>query len=118
MKTQALKLWAVTLALFVAMGVAYGEPPPAHAYIKVKGLACPFCVQGLEKHLKKLKAVEGVATDLKKGEVVVHLKAGQTVTEKELRQAVKKAGFTAGKIRFQEPGVPPVPKEPTPGDKE
>ncbi len=101
MKTQAQKLWATMLALFVAMAVAYGDPPSTHVYIQVKGLACPFCVQGLEKHLKKLDAVEGVSTSLKKGEVVLHLKPGQTVDEKELQQAVKKAGFTAGKIRFE-----------------
>lgn len=101
MKTQTHKLWAAMLSLFVAMGVAYGDIPPAHVYIQVKGLACPFCVQGLEKHLKKLDAVEGVSTFLKKGEVVLHLKDGQSVAEKELREAVKKAGFTAGKIRFE-----------------
>ncbi|MCI0538476.1 MAG: heavy-metal-associated domain-containing protein [Verrucomicrobiales bacterium] len=110
MKAQANKLWAAMLSLFVAIGVAYGEPPPSHVYIQVKGLACPFCVQGLEKHLKKLDAVEGVSTSLKKGEVVLHLKPGQTVDEKELQQAVKKAGFTAGKIRFE--------KTPTPLDTE
>lgn len=117
MKTQLLKLWAATLSLFVALSV-YGDSPPSHVYIEVKGLACPFCVQGLEKHLKKLKAVEGATTDLKKGEAVVHLKAGQTVTEKELQQAVKKAGFTAGKIRFQKEGAPPASEKPTHGDKE
>ena len=106
MKTQTHKLWAAMLSLFVAMGVAYGDIPPAHVYIQVKGLACPFCVQGLEKHLKKLDAVEGVSTSLKKGEVVLHLKPGQTVDEKELQQAVKKAGFTAGKIRFEKTSAP------------
>jgi copper chaperone CopZ len=117
MKAQANKLWAAMLSLFVAMGVAYGEPPPSHVYIQVKGLACPFCVQGLEKHLKKLDAVEGVSTSLKKGEVTLHLKSGETVEEKELREAVKKAGFTAGKIRFEKKAASQAPEESTSGDK-
>ena len=37
MKTQTHKLWAAMLSLFVAMGVAYGDIPPAHVYIQVKG---------------------------------------------------------------------------------
>jgi len=82
--------------------MAFGQSGPAKVFIEVKGLACPFCVQGLEKHLKKLDAVAGVRTSLKKGEAVLDLRSGRTVDEKELRQAVKKAGFTAGRIRFEE----------------
>ena len=118
MKAQANKLWAAMLSLFVAMGVAYGDTLPSHVYIQVKGLACPFCVQGIEKHLKKLDAVEGVSTSLKKGEVTLHLKSGQTVEEKELREAVKKAGFTAGKIRFEKKATSQSPDKPTSGDKQ
>lgn len=118
MKTQANKLWAAMLLLFVAMSVAYADSPPTHVYIQVKGLACPFCVQGLEKHLKKLDAVEEVSTSLKKGEVTLHLKTGKTVTEKELQQAVKKAGFTAGKIRFEKKAASQSPDKPTSGDKQ
>ncbi len=117
MKTQALKSWAAMLSLLAALNVAYGDPPPSHVYIQVKGLACPFCVQGLEKHLKKLEAVEGVSTSLKKGEVVLHLKPEKTVEEKELRLAVKKAGFTAGKIRFEKKAASQVPEPSTGGKK-
>lgn len=116
MKTPTHKLlWVAMLSLFVALTVAYGDTPSAHVYIQVKGLACPFCIQGLEKHLKKLDPVEGVSTSLKKGEVVLHLKPGQTVNEKELQQAVKKAGFTAGKIRFEKEAASPTPEEPGDG---
>ena len=105
------------LLLFVTLGVAFGEPASSHVYIQVKGLACPFCVQGIEKHLAKLDAVEGVSTSLKKGEVVLHLKSGQTVEEKELREAVKKAGFTAGKIRFEKTPPPLDTEKPGKGEK-
>ena len=47
-----------------------------------------------------------MSTSLKKGEVTLHLKSGQTVEEKELREAVKKAGFTADKIRFEKTPPP------------
>jgi len=88
-------------SLFLVTVLVAGEAGSTHVLIQVKGLSCPFCVQGLEKHLKKLNAVEGVSTSLKNGEAVLHLKPGRTVDENEVRQAVKKAGFTAGQIRFE-----------------
>lgn len=103
------------LSLFLAMSVISAETAPAHVYIQVKGLACPFCVQGLEKHLKKLEAVEGVTTSLKEGKVILHLKSGQTVEEKEVREAVKKSGFTASNIRIEK-AASQTPDEPTSGD--
>lgn len=94
----------VALALFSFILVttsAAEETGSIHVFIKVEGLSCPFCVQGLEKHLKKLDAVKGVSTSLKNGEAILDLKPGHTVGEKEVREAVKKAGFTAGQIRFE-----------------
>ncbi len=96
----------VLFSFFLVTASAAEETGSTHVFIKVEGLACPFCVQGLEKHLKKLDAVEGVSTSLKNGEAVLHLKPGRTVGEKELREAVKKAGFTAGQIRFEPKPTP------------
>jgi len=92
----------VLFPFFLVTASADEETGTAHTHviIQVKGLACPFCAQGIEKHLKKLDAVEAVDTSLKKGEVVMHLKPCATVSEKEVRAAVKKAGFTVDRIRF------------------
>lgn len=102
MKKQIVTIALTLFSIFLTTASAADETGSPHAlvFIEVKGLACPFCVQGLEKHLKKLDAVAGVNTSLKKGETVLHLKPGRTVAEKDLRTAVKKAGFTADKIRF------------------
>ncbi len=100
MKKLTTKLALALFSLFLGTALAAGQTGSAQVFIQVKGLACPFCVQGLEKHLKKLDAVAEVHTSLKKGEAVVQLKPGRTVDENELRQAVKAAGFTAGSIRF------------------
>ncbi|MDP1579725.1 MAG: heavy metal-associated domain-containing protein [Candidatus Didemnitutus sp.] len=106
-----MKKLIVTVALalssfFLVTASAVEEAGPTHVFIQVAGLSCPFCVQGLEKHLKKLDAVAGVTTSLKNGEAVLHLKPGRAVGEKELREAVKKAGFTAGQIRFDAKPAP------------
>ena len=117
MKTLTAKLLLTVFSLCLATGMAFGQSGPAKVFIEVKGLACPFCVQGLEKQLNKLDAVEGVRTSLKKGEAVLDLKPGQTVAETEVRQAVKKAGFTAGQIRFDEQSAAAKPAKPVDGEK-
>lgn len=106
MKKLTTKIVLALFSLFLVTALVAGPAESAHVFIQVKGLACPFCVQGLEKHLKKLAAVEGVSTSLKNGEAILHLKPGRTVGEEEVRQAVKKAGFTAGQIRFEAKPVP------------
>jgi len=66
------------------------------AIIQVDGLSCPFCAYGLEKNLKKVPGVERVDIEIKTGKATVVLK--QNVDDQALRQAVKKAGFTARDI--------------------
>ncbi len=70
--------------------------------ITVKGLACPFCVHGLGKKLKKIKGVQAVDIELKTGVARVTFDKGVKPDEKALREAIKKAGFTAGEIKASE----------------
>lgn len=96
------KLWAAVLLLLILVttGSAIGDETSREVEIKVQGLACPFCAYGVEKRLKKLEAVESVDVSLKTGDVHVKLKAGKSVTEEQLRQAIQKGGFTAKEIHF------------------
>jgi len=66
--------------------------------IQVDGLSCPFCAYGLEKNLKKVKGIESVDIDMKTGKATVIIKSDMSVDDQALRQAVKKAGFTARDI--------------------
>lgn len=101
MKNQIQRLSLIFVALIAAAGFAFGDAAATHVYVEIKGMACPFCVQGVEKHLKKIDGVESVATSLEKGETILHLKPGASVTEEQVQAAVKKAGFSAGKIRIE-----------------
>ncbi len=66
--------------------------------IQVDGLSCPFCAYGLEKNLKKVAGVGSVDIDMKAGQAIVQIEQGVDVTDDTLRQAIKKAGFTARNI--------------------
>ena len=66
------------------------------ASIQVDGLSCPFCTYGLEKQLKKVAGITSVSIDLKAGKAIISM--SKHVDDRVLRQAVKKAGFTARAI--------------------
>ncbi|MAA73220.1 MAG: hypothetical protein CMN28_00755 [Salinisphaeraceae bacterium] len=60
----------------------------------VKGVACPYCAYGVEKHLNKVDGVENVSVDIGDSVVRVTMAEGATLPEGKARTAVKEAGFT------------------------
>lgn len=103
---------AAALALAAALAVLLtgtspslatdGKAPAREAVVQVKGLACPFCVYGLEKRLKKLPGVQRVGVELGKGEADIAFAPESAVTDAEIQKAVRDAGFTPGAIRWKE----------------
>jgi len=59
----------------------------------IDGLACPFCVYGIEKKLAQLDGVEKIDSDLKTGELRIQMLDGGNLTEAQVRTAVKSSGF-------------------------
>jgi len=71
--------------------------------VEVEGLSCPFCLPGVENNLKSISGVQSI--DLKnwsEGQIQVTEIVGQSVSDEDLRKAVKKAGFTPGDIQREE----------------
>lgn len=66
--------------------------------IKVNGMVCSFCAQGIEKGLKKTGHVEKVNVDMDKKIVHVKFKKGQSLDEKRLTQIILDAGMNVEKI--------------------
>jgi len=71
------------------------------AVVAVNGMACPFCAYGLRKELLTLPGVKAVQVDLNKSQATVVVNQGSEVTDAELEQAVKKAGFTPGQVQCE-----------------
>ena len=77
-----------------------------HAYaagtrydIQVNGLACPFCAYSIEKKFKTIEGVQNVKVELEAGKVVVDTAEGVELTEPQLIQLFKDAGFTFKGVR-------------------
>lgn len=62
--------------------------------MRVDGLACPYCAYGIEKKLKQIEGVEKIDVDLDKGLVTVNTREGAELTEPQMIQLFKDAGFT------------------------
>ena len=66
---------------------------PVIVDIKVRGMVCSFCAQGIKKNLSKLKTVKDVEVNLKKGFVSIEVKDGKKLDMKEVEEIIKDAGY-------------------------
>ena len=72
--------------------------------MKVNGLVCAFCAQGIEKTLRKNPAVTDVLVSLEDRLVAIAVKPGQDIPDQDLRQALTDSGYDVKSIeRTQTP---------------
>ena len=61
--------------------------------MKVYGLVCGFCAQGIEKTLRKNPATEDVVVSLEDKLVAIATHPGQDISDAELTRALTDAGY-------------------------
>lgn len=61
--------------------------------LKVNGMVCAFCAQGIEKKMKALPETQSVYVNLKAHLVAVELKAGKKLSEETVFKIIKDAGY-------------------------
>ena len=66
---------------------------PQIVEVKIKGMVCSFCAQGLQKDIVKLEEVEKVEINLKKGYAKITVKKGETLPMDEVKEIIKDAGY-------------------------
>jgi len=72
--------------------------------MKVYGLVCGFCAQGIEKTLRKNPATEDVVVSLEHQLVVIATHPGQDIPDSDLTRALTDAGYDVkGIARTQRP---------------
>jgi len=81
------KIIFCTFALFI------GAANAATIEMKVYGLVCGFCAQGIEKTLRKNPATEDVVVSLENKLVAIATRAGQDIPDAELTKALTDAGY-------------------------
>ena len=61
--------------------------------MKVFGMVCGFCAQGIEASLRKNPATVDVVVSLERQLVVVETRPGVDITDKALKSAITSAGY-------------------------
>ena len=61
--------------------------------LKVFGMVCGFCAQGIEASLRKYPATVDVVVSLEKQLVVVETRPGVDIADKDLKSAITSAGY-------------------------
>lgn len=61
--------------------------------VKVKGMVCAFCAQGIEKKFNSLDEVSKTEVNLDKMEVLVHLHPNKSLTEAQIKKIITDSGF-------------------------
>jgi len=79
-------LYVFSISLVYAATIEY--------QLGVNGVACPFCVYGIEKQLSKLEGIDRIETDIEKSLVLLIMQEGFILDESSVNEAVTKAGFS------------------------
>ena len=66
---------------------------PQIVEVKIKGMVCSFCAQGLQKGIGKLEEVEKVEINLPKGYAKITVKKGKKLSMNEVEEIIKDAGY-------------------------
>src|ERR1044071_731225 len=82
------KLILTIVAALVATGAGAGT-----IEMKVYGLVCGFCAQGIEKTLRKNPATADVLVSLETRLVAIATKDGRDISDTDLRSALTNAGY-------------------------
>jgi copper chaperone CopZ len=66
--------------------------------MKVFGMVCGFCAQGIESNLRKNPAITAVNVSLEKQLVVVQTRDGEDVPDAALEKAITDAGYDLKRV--------------------
>jgi len=69
---------------------------------EIYGMDCAPCAYGMEKSLKKMDGVKKVKVSLNKGTAIIDLKPGNEVTIEQIKEIVRRNGFTPKETRILE----------------
>jgi copper chaperone CopZ len=87
-----------SLFIFCLLLIGGANANAATIELKVYGLVCGFCAQGIEKTLRKNPAVEDVVVSLENKLVAVMLRLGQDLSDADVQKALQDAGYTVKAI--------------------
>jgi copper chaperone CopZ len=103
MKTSIYKTIPIVLLTLITAAANAGT-----IEMKVYGLVCAFCAQGIEKTLRKNPATADVVVSLENKLVAIGTKDGTDIPDAELTKALTDAGYDVKEIKRTERSIPEI----------
>ena len=88
----------ILLVSMALAGIASAANAGTTIEMKMNGLVCGFCAQGIEKTLRKNPATADVVVSLENRLVAVSMKEGQDIPDADLRKALTASGYDVKSI--------------------
>lgn len=66
--------------------------------VKVSGMVCSMCAQGIQKKFSKVDSVKSLTVNLDNKVVQIQTKEGQDVSDKVINELIKEAGYNVANI--------------------
>lgn len=91
------KLNLVLIALLVH-GVSIAQTFENQISVRINGMVCSFCAQGISKKFKAIESIDNVKVDLDNKIVKLLTKKGKSISDEEIKEVVTDSGFNLEKI--------------------
>ena len=102
------RILRVVLLILGVNFTSFAADEPRTIEMKVDGLVCAFCAQGISKKLGKLDATADVLVSLENGIVAVALKPGRDVNDQDLRETLTDAGYSLRSVERTSVTLPEI----------
>lgn len=66
--------------------------------VKVSGMVCSMCAQGIQKKFKGEEAVKELKVDMDKKLVTIHTHEGKTLPDERISKLISEAGYNVAEI--------------------
>lgn len=84
--------------MIVAIVMAFAKTPDK-TVIKVNGMVCSFCAQGIEKKFKAREEIAAVSVDLDTKTVDLQFKDGKSMGDDEIKKMIQASGYDVVSIQ-------------------
>lgn len=88
-----MKAWMILFSLFLSLSAFGGE-----IEVKVNGMVCSLCAQGIQKKFKGHSEVKNVDVNLDTKVVKIQTQDGKDLNDEVVTKIIKEAGYNVAKI--------------------
>lgn len=90
---------AIFITLVFFLSLPFAVMAQEKVILKVSGLVCSFCVQGVKKSFEKTETTESVDVDLDNHQVTLVFLKDKNLSDEEMKNILQSSGYTLLEIK-------------------